>query len=131
MGAILIQESWLNDNSDLSQIEIQGYSLITVARVRSSHSALAKYLNDNYKYNMLPLYNNSTVWEGLFEVSRTGLKKPAIIGKVYRPPTKITNYSADYSLAALAKFKYETRTGVPELRSPVLFCLSAIVKKLA
>ena len=53
--AILIQESWLNDDSDLSQLQIEGYSLITLGRVCSSHSGLAIYLNDIYKYSILPL----------------------------------------------------------------------------
>ena len=66
IAAILIQESWLNDDSDLSQLQIEGYSLITLGRVYSSHSGLAIYLNDYYKYSILPLYNNSSVWAGLF-----------------------------------------------------------------
>ena len=92
IAAILIQESWLYDDSDLSQLQIEGYSLITSGRVCSSHSGLAIYLNDNYKYSILPLYNNSTVWEGLFiEVSGKGLKKPVIIGNVYRPSRNTNN----------------------------------------
>ena len=52
----------------------------------------AIYLNDNYKYIILPLYNNSTVWEGLFiEVSGKGLKKTVLIGNVYRPPRNTNN----------------------------------------
>ena len=68
--------------------------MITSGRVCSSHIGLAIYLNDNYKYSILPLYNNSrpTVWEGLFiEVSGKGLKKPVIIGNVYRPPRNTNN----------------------------------------
>ena len=93
IAAILNQESWLNDDSDLPQLQIEGYSLITLGSVCSSHGGLAIYLNDNYKYSILPLYNNSTVWEGLFiEVSGKGLKKPVIIiGNVYRPPRNTNN----------------------------------------
>ena len=87
IAVILIQESWLNEDSDLSQLQIEGYSLTTLGRVCSSHSGLGIYRNDNYKYSILLLYNNSTVWEGLFiEVSGKGLKKPVVIGNVYRPP---------------------------------------------
>ena len=92
VAAILIQESWLNDDSDLSHLQIEGYSLITLGRVCSSHSGLAIYLNDNYKYSILPLYNNNTVREGLFiEVSGKGLKKPVIIGNVHRQPRNTNN----------------------------------------
>ena len=47
IAAILIQESWLNDDSDLSQLQMEGFSLITLGSVCSSHSGLAIYLNDN------------------------------------------------------------------------------------
>ena len=64
--------------------------MITLGSVCSSHIAI--YLNDNYKYSILPLYNNSTVWEGLFiEVSGKGLKKPVLIGNVYREPRNTNN----------------------------------------
>ena len=92
IAALLIQESWLNDDSDLSQLQIEGYSLITLGNGCSPHSGLAIYLNDNYKYSILPLYNNSTVWEGFFiEVNEKGVKKPVIIGNVYRPPRNTKN----------------------------------------
>ena len=52
IAAILIQESWLNDDSDLSQLQIEGNSLITLGSVCSSHSGLAIYLNDNYTYTV-------------------------------------------------------------------------------
>ena len=71
---------------------MEGYSLITLDSVCSFRSGLAIYLNENYKYSILPLYNNSTVWEGLFiEVSEKGVKKPVIIGNVYSPPRNTNN----------------------------------------
>ena len=84
---ICLQETWLTENSDLSLFEINGYTLTTQHAVCSSHSGLAVYLNEKYDHKILPLYEKSAVWEGLFlEITGHSLEHKIMLGNIYRPP---------------------------------------------
>lgn len=50
------------------------------------------YLNENYVYKTRSLYNESSIWEGQFiEVSGHNLRRPVVIGNMYRPPHNNNN----------------------------------------
>ena len=65
-SAIGFQETWLSDDSDLSLIQIPGYTLISHGSICTCTSHGAIYLNEIYKHKILPLYKKNTTWEVLF-----------------------------------------------------------------
>lgn len=89
---LCIQESWLSDDADISQIQIDGYSCISQGHRCSSHGGLIVYVNSKYKHDNLNLYVQSDVWEGLFlEISGGQLKNNVIVGNIYKPPKNNNN----------------------------------------
>ena len=65
-SAICLQETWLSADTDVTLLQIPGYTLIHQGTISSSHGGLAFYLNEAFKYKLLPIYKGSTIWEGLF-----------------------------------------------------------------
>lgn len=84
-SAICIQESWIDDNSDLSSINLENYKLINQPYRVSSHAGLIIFLRNDYTYKNIisPLYDS---WEHLcIEVIKKNGKN-VILGNIYRPP---------------------------------------------
>ena len=71
-GAICIQETWLNDNDDVSMYNLPGYNMIHQGNVCRGHGGLIIYQNDKYTHTVSKdLYKDSTVWEGIsIDISR-------------------------------------------------------------
>jgi len=91
--AILIQETWLNENSDTNRFHIDNYTLITKPCQTSSHGGLAIYIHNNISYKVLDKQvSPSNIWEGQFlEIALH--RKCLILGNVYRPPRDVNeNY---------------------------------------
>ena len=66
-GAICIQETWLNDNDDVSMYNLPGYNMIHEGKVCCGNGGLIIYLNDKYTHTVRKdLYKDSTVCESLF-----------------------------------------------------------------
>ena len=85
--AICLQETWLDENSDISLLAIEGYNLISQGKLCSAHSGLVIYLHNCHKYKILSLLTNATVWDGQFiEVTSKKTNTNIIIGNIYRPP---------------------------------------------
>ena len=86
-GAICLQETWLESNSDLSLLQIPGYKLIHKGRKCSKHGGLIIYINEIYSYVLRDLAEEPTGWEGLFvDITGPMLNRPFTIGNIYRPP---------------------------------------------
>ena len=86
-NAICLQETWLADNSDLTLFQIPGYTLISHGAICSSHAGLAIYVQEHYKYKLLPCCQHTKIWDGLFiEIDSKEFKKKVKIGNMYRPP---------------------------------------------
>ena len=86
-SALCVQETWLDEHSDTSLLQIPGYSLINCGRVCSAHGGLAIYLHEKYTFHICDLFKKSDIWEGLFiEVNGNGLEKSVTLGNIYRPP---------------------------------------------
>ncbi len=49
-SATRLQESWLSENEDISQIKLEGYSCIAQDKSCTSKGGLIIYLNNKYKY---------------------------------------------------------------------------------
>ena len=116
-SAICLQESWLSDDSDLSQINMPNYNLIHKGKTCSGHGGLLIYLHQRYSYNIRNLYESSDIWEGLFiNIYGANLKKQITLCNVYRPPkfnnndTSISNFITEFEpiLLKLGKDKSET-----------------------
>ena len=86
--AICIQETHLDDVSDMSLIKLPGYNLVPQGRTCGKKGGLIIYVREMYKnQKMKDLCVRSDFWESLFvEVSNPFMSHPIIIGNIYRPP---------------------------------------------
>lgn len=99
--AICLQETWLTDDFDLSQLQLEGYNLISKGKVASRHGGVAIYLKDSFNYNILSYSSAAKIWDGLFleivineSFSQTKTRKTIILGNIYRPPRdNVENYN--------------------------------------
>ena len=86
-NVICLQESWITDNSDLSQIQLPGYNCIIQGKHYSEKGGLVIYIDTRFKYEVLINLNEYEYWEGqIIKVTGRGLPKEIIIGNIYRPP---------------------------------------------
>ncbi len=63
-SAIYIQESWLTDDADTSQIELEGYTCISQERSCCSKGGLIIYMQDKCEYTYKNKLTNCDTWEG-------------------------------------------------------------------
>jgi hypothetical protein len=87
-SAICIQESWLSEGVDTSQIQLEDYECIPQGKSCSSKAGLIIYLHNNFKYHPKLRLTQYATWEGQVIQVEKGeiLNKPIIIGNIYRPP---------------------------------------------
>ena len=91
--ALCLQETWLSQDSDLSLLQIPGYTLISKGKVSSTHGGVAIYLHDDFTFNHLNLSGNSEIWDGQFIEISLDCGRRIVIGNVYRPPRPtVENY---------------------------------------
>ena len=82
-----IQESWLDENCDLSLYQIEGYTCISLGKRCSSHGWLMTYVNSQYNTSVIDVKNDSPIWESLFvTVKDMNIGKEFVVGNIYRPP---------------------------------------------
>ena len=82
-SAICLQESWLTDDSDLSQYQLPNYNIIHQGKKCSGHGGLLIYLHKRYSRVVRKLYSSSDFWEGLFiDISGGKLSKHITIGNI-------------------------------------------------
>ena len=86
-SAICIQETWLIEGEDTSQLELDGYTLISQGKYCSQKGGLIIYLNNKFEYTIKHKLMYKT-WEGQIIQVKKGehLSKPINIGNIYRPP---------------------------------------------
>ena len=110
IDVICLQETWLNESSNINMYDIPGYKMINQTCKASSHGGLAIYLKEELTYKQLEfqsMYSNSStenlssiidISESLFiEVTipssgNTCRERKIIIGNVYRPPRDTNEY---------------------------------------
>ena len=93
LDIICLQETWLSESSDISHLQLDGYTLISKGKLCSAHGGVAIFLNCKYSYDVLSVQSNSNCWDGIFlEIELENRK--LIVGNIYRPPRNlIENYS--------------------------------------
>ena len=86
-NVICLQESWITDNSDLSQIQLPGYNCIIQGNSCSEKGGLVIYIDTRLKYEVLiNLSEYEYCEEQIIKVTGGGLPNEIIIGNIYRPP---------------------------------------------
>ena len=93
---ICIQESWLNENDDISQIELENYTCVKQGKSSSTKGGLVMYINNNFNFKINKLSIRNHNWEAqVITLSGGGLSREILICNVYRPPKDL---NADYRL---------------------------------
>ena len=89
---ICIQETWLQDETKLPLVSLDGYKCFHVNASSSSHGGLITYVDDRFDVTVTKIVNNSTIWDGLFlELSHDCLQNKVTIGNIYKPPRDNNN----------------------------------------
>ena len=93
--AILLQETWISNKSDLSMLQLEGYQLISQPYRITSHGGLAIYLKENLQYEILELDNvASEIYESQFIKVKVNNNVSITLGNLYRPPRdNLDNYT--------------------------------------
>ena len=64
--AICLQETWLSENSDLSLLQINGFTCFSQGKQCSSHGGLITYIDTNINASVINMEITSPICEGLF-----------------------------------------------------------------
>ena len=90
-STMCLQESWLSDDSDLSQYQLPNYNIIHQGKKCCGHGGFLIYLHERYSHTVINLHDPSDFWEGLFiDIYGENLTKHITLGNIYRPP-KLNN----------------------------------------
>ena len=89
-SAICIQETWVAENENVGQLQIDNYELFNKPRSIGPKSGMVIYLRDDYigddKVNIFKV-PDYFLWEGQsILVSGGGLSNPIRLSHIYRPP---------------------------------------------
>ena len=83
--AICIEETWLNENSDLSLFNIDGNNCCFQGTRCSRHGGLITY--EQLNSSVLKIDIKSETWEGLFvSIADNITGEEIVFGNIYRPP---------------------------------------------
>ncbi len=98
-SAICTQESFISDKDDLSQIELEGYTLIPQGKSCSNNGGLVMYLHERVKHEYKLKLNKQNSWKGQFIQIRKGenFTHPIIIGNIYRPPNDLISSYKEFT----------------------------------
>ena len=94
LDIICLQETWLDDDSDISCVQLDGFRFVHKGRSCSMHGGVAFYLRDDFTFRTLSIYSRSNTWDGLFleiDLQNTEFSnnKKLVIGNIYRPPRNL------------------------------------------
>ena len=82
---VCLRETWLNDNSDLSLFNIDGYIRYSQGTRFSRHGGLITYVDSKSNSSARDIDINSEIWEGLFiSVVDNVTGKETDFGNIYR-----------------------------------------------
>ena len=89
--AICIQESWLHEDDDTSQLQITGYNMISQGYACSTKGGLIIYLHEKFDYVYKSRLSNYETWEGqIIRIKKSNvLNKEINLANIYRPPKDI------------------------------------------
>ena len=91
-STICLQETWLDENADLSLLQLENYTCISKSKQCSAHGGLFIYLHKQFDYTLKHIPNNSDIWEGLFiDISYNNNDKFITLANIYKPPKQNNN----------------------------------------
>ena len=84
-SAICLQETWLDDNANIKDYDLDDYEPISQGKHCTNAGGLLIYLHKKLKHTVKKQLKYDT-WEGLFIQVKKGehLSKPVILGNIYR-----------------------------------------------
>ena len=86
LHVICIQETWVDEKSDLSLYQIEGYTCISQGKRCSSHGGLITYVDSKFNTSVMDIKINSPIWEGLFvAIQDIETEKEIVVGNIYHP----------------------------------------------
>lgn len=89
---ICIQETWLEEQSDLSQIQLDDYICYSQGRHSSKHGGLITYVDSRLTVSKPYDVPRSNIWEGLFlEIADEEANIRTVVGNIYKPPRNNNN----------------------------------------
>lgn len=98
---LCIQETWLSQDDDISQVRIAGYHLLHRGKSASQHGGTAVYIKDKYVAKIVHSTPKNFNWEGLFVEVKVSENQNCLLGCIYRPPrnlsTEVENFISNFS----------------------------------
>ena len=99
LHAICIQESWLDDNSNLDSLQLEGYHCFAQGKRCSAHGGLITYVDANMNAFVIDIENKSAIRESLFVFIKGSVHNNDItFGDTYRPPKDNNNRNKHWSV---------------------------------
>ncbi len=97
-SAICIQESWLSEDNDTSQIQLECYNCILQGKSCCSKARLIISLHEKFKHVHRLKLNKYATWGGQVKEVKKGdiLAKPIYIGNIYRPPKENVEFYNEF-----------------------------------
>ena len=116
-SAICLQETWLDDDADLSLYNIPGYVCIGQGKHCSAHGGLLIYLYHTliYDLNIIPV--NSETFEGMFVKILNANGRNIYLGNIYRPPR---NNNSELSIQTFLDYLNPSLENFNKLHSDVI-----------
>ena len=90
-SVICLQETWLSQDHNVSPLQIEGYKLVYVPKIASTHGGVAFYVWNSLKFSILPIVSEQKHFDCLFielkvQLWDTPENLSIILGNFYRPP---------------------------------------------
>ena len=117
LHAICIQESWLDDNSNLDLLQLEGYHCFAQGKQCSAHGGLITYVDASMNASVIDIENKSAIWESLFvSIKGSVPNKDITLSNIYIPPKDNNNKIT--LISSLMNWTQFWREYVKEIRIP-------------
>ena len=89
---ICTQETWLQDDSKIPFVSLEGYKCFHVKASASAHGGLITYVDVELDVSVKRIIVNSKIWKGQFlELNHKAFQNKIVIGNVYKLPRDNNN----------------------------------------
>ena len=96
-SAIALQESWLSDDADLSQLQLTDYKIVMQGKQSSTKGGLIMYIHNSYQVDTIKNKHTYNNWEyHAVRVKGGDLTKSIILVNIYRPPNELVAYTRQF-----------------------------------
>ena len=91
-SVLCLQECWLKNNDDITQIQLGHNTSIVQGALSSTIGGLLMYIHETHTYKVLDNHFKFDTWEyQTVKITGGGTNKDIIIIKIYRPPNDYNN----------------------------------------